>query len=33
MFNWFKKDEELDYENVLFVIKMDTIDYVFTDDV
>lgn len=26
-------DEELDYENVLFVIKMDTIDYVFTDDV
>ena len=28
-----KPDEELDYENVLFVIKMDTIDYVFTDDV
>lgn len=26
-------DEDLDYENVLFVIKMDTIDYVFTDDV
>ena len=28
-----KPDEELDYENVLFVIKMDTIDYVFADDV
>ena len=28
-----ESDEELDYENVLFVIKMDTIDYVFTGDV
>lgn len=26
-------EEELDYENVLFIIRMDTIDYIFTDDV
>ena len=26
-------EEELDYENVLLIIRMDTIDYIFTDDV
>lgn len=26
-------DEELDYENILFVIRMDTIDYIFTEDI
>ena len=26
-------DEKLLYENILFVIRMDTVDYIFTDDI